>query len=74
MTELNDMNQPIAQDHAPLCLIRLALQQEIAHIPDGMRWLELVEQGYSAWQATRALGRSAQWLREVREACRRAIW
>ncbi len=54
-------------------LLIVALEQELARIPDGLRWLQLVMLGESAWNACKQLRHGHLWFRRVMQACREIV-
>ena len=50
-----------------------SLETALRSLPNGLAWLTLIREGYSAEEARRKLGMSRGWLARVREACRRAL-
>ena len=51
----------------------LALEEELARIPDALRWLELVMQGEKPRKAARRLHHGWNWYCTVLDACRRVL-
>ena len=50
-----------------------SLETALRSLPNGLAWLTLVREGYSAEEARRKLGLTQRWLARAREACRRAL-
>ena len=51
----------------------VSLETALRSLPNGLAWLTLIREGYSAEEARRELGLSRSWLASAREACRRAL-
>ena len=50
-----------------------SLETALRSLPNGLAWLTLIREGYSAEEARRKLGLTQRWLSRAREACRRAL-
>jgi hypothetical protein len=51
----------------------VSLETALRSLPNGLAWLTLIREGYSAEEARRKLGLTPRWLARAREACRRAL-
>lgn len=75
MRYLNDLKRevPAYDDHNYL-LTRLALRKALETVEDGLQWLSLVESGHSGWSAARMLKHSDDWLNNIKELCKIALY